>query len=119
MPCPPLRNLRDPGIEPTSLTSPALAGGFFTPRVTWAALISVMSEYSHIVTYNEIPKYVTISSPNLSIQNALLMLIFGLSFHNLDGWERGLGGKYKKDRIHIYISLTYRCYDSSSATQWT
>ena len=112
-------NLPNSGIEPTSLTSPALAGGFFTTRVTRAALISAMSEYSHIVTYTEIPKYATISSPKLSVQNALLMLIFGLSFHNLDGWERGLGGKYKKDRIYIYISLTYRCYDSSSATRRT
>ena len=119
LPCPPLRNLPDPRMEPTSLTSPALAGGFFTTRVTRAALISAMSEYSHIVTYTEIPKYATISSPKLSVQNALLILIFGLSFHNLDGWERGLGGKYKKDRIYIYISLTYRCYDSSSATRRT
>ena len=28
-------NLPDPGIEPTSFMSPALAGGFFTTRVTW------------------------------------------------------------------------------------
>ena len=30
LPCPPLGNLPDPGIEPVSLTSPALAGAFFT-----------------------------------------------------------------------------------------
>ena len=29
-PCPPPGNLPDPGIEPVSLTSPALTGGFFT-----------------------------------------------------------------------------------------
>ena len=28
-------NLPDPGIKPMSLTSPALAGGFFTIRATW------------------------------------------------------------------------------------
>ena len=28
LPCPPPRDLPDPGMEPTSLTSPALAGGF-------------------------------------------------------------------------------------------
>ena len=33
--CPPLGDLSDPGIEPTSLTSPALAGGFFTTSATW------------------------------------------------------------------------------------
>ena len=31
-------DLPDPGIEPTSLTSPALAGGFFTTSATWKAL---------------------------------------------------------------------------------
>ena len=30
LPCPPPRDLRDPGIEPTSLTSPVVAGRFFT-----------------------------------------------------------------------------------------
>ena len=29
------RGLPDPGMEPRSLASPALAGGFFTTRATW------------------------------------------------------------------------------------
>ena len=29
LPCPPPEDLPDPGIEPESLLSPALAGGFF------------------------------------------------------------------------------------------
>ena len=33
LPCPPLGDLPDPGIE--SLMSPALAGGFFTNSATW------------------------------------------------------------------------------------
>ena len=33
--CPPPWYLPDPGIEPMSLTSPALAGGFFTTSTTW------------------------------------------------------------------------------------
>ena len=36
-PCPPPGDLPDPGIEPASLTSPALAGGFFTTSATWEA----------------------------------------------------------------------------------
>ena len=32
------RDLPDPGIEPTFLTSPALAGGFFAASATWEAL---------------------------------------------------------------------------------
>ena len=35
MPSP--RDLSDPGIEPTSLAFPALAGGFFTTSMTWEA----------------------------------------------------------------------------------
>ena len=33
--CPPPEDLPDPGIKSVSLTSPALAGGFFTARATW------------------------------------------------------------------------------------
>ena len=31
------RDLPDPGIEPASLMTPALAGGFFTTSATWEA----------------------------------------------------------------------------------
>ena len=37
LPCPLPGNLPNPGIEPTSLTSPALADGFFTTSTTWEA----------------------------------------------------------------------------------
>ena len=37
LPCPPPGDLPHPGIEPTSLSSPALAGGFFTTSATWEA----------------------------------------------------------------------------------
>ena len=37
LPCPPPGDLPDPGIEHASLTSPSLAGGFFTTKVTWGA----------------------------------------------------------------------------------
>ena len=41
--CPPPGDLPDPGIKPTSLTSPALAGGFFTPnrkfKMSWISLL--------------------------------------------------------------------------------
>ena len=38
VPFPTPRDLPDPGIEPSSLESPALAGGFFTTSTTWEAL---------------------------------------------------------------------------------
>ena len=34
LPCPPPRNLPEPGIEPESFMSPALAGGFFSTSIT-------------------------------------------------------------------------------------
>ena len=37
LPCLPPGDLPDPGIEPESLMSPALAGGFFTTCATWEA----------------------------------------------------------------------------------
>ena len=40
MPGPPPGDLPNPGIEPMSLKSPALAGGFITTSVTWEAHIS-------------------------------------------------------------------------------
>ena len=37
LPCLPPGDLPNPGIEPASLTSPALASGFFTTNITWEA----------------------------------------------------------------------------------
>ena len=37
LPCPPPGDPPDPGIKPASLTSLALAGGFFTTGTTWEA----------------------------------------------------------------------------------
>ena len=37
LPCLPPGDLPNPGIEPASLTSPALASGFFTTNTTWEA----------------------------------------------------------------------------------
>ena len=37
LPCPSLGDLPNPGIELSSLMSPALAGGFFTTSAIWEA----------------------------------------------------------------------------------
>ena len=36
LPCPPLGDLSDPGIEPECLMSPALGGSFFTTSSNWS-----------------------------------------------------------------------------------
>ena len=41
LPCPPLGDLPDPGVELTSLTSPAVVGGFFITGDTWETLTLV------------------------------------------------------------------------------
>ena len=41
--CPSPGNLPNPGIEPISLMSPALAGGFFTTRATWALQVAIIN----------------------------------------------------------------------------
>ena len=46
LPCPPPGNLPDPGIEPTSLTSPALRGEFFTTRTTWETEVLLKWDFS-------------------------------------------------------------------------
>ena len=41
LPCPLPGDLPDPGIEPMSLMSPALAGRFFTTSAPWEALETI------------------------------------------------------------------------------
>ena len=43
-------NLPNPGIEPASLTSPTLGGGFFTTSTTWEALTMYQFQFSSVVS---------------------------------------------------------------------
>ena len=54
LPGPPLGDLPHPGIEPESLMSPALAGGFFTSSATWEAWLHTAfpSKYLFLDTLN-------------------------------------------------------------------
>ena len=47
LPCPPPEDLSNPGSETASLTSPALAGGFFTTGATWKPLYLYMCVHIH------------------------------------------------------------------------
>ena len=50
--CPPPGDLPDPGIEPMSLMSPELAGGFLTARATYKApRITICPTYSLLSIY--------------------------------------------------------------------
>jgi len=41
-------HLPNPGMEPTALTSPALAGGFFTTRTTWEAPLKLRPDLTFV-----------------------------------------------------------------------
>ena len=56
-PCPPSGDLPDPGIEAQFLTSPALAGRFFTTSATWE--VHMICIYKHIL-YVCVPVYIYI-----------------------------------------------------------
>ena len=47
LPCPPLGNRPNPGIEPVSFMSSALPGEFFIPKATWEALGTHYKGYTH------------------------------------------------------------------------
>jgi len=78
--CPSPGDLSDPVIEPTSLTYPALAGGFFTISATWEAhLWSV--QFSHSVVSNSAIPWTAACQASLSITNSwsLLKLVHWVS----------------------------------------
>ena len=54
LPCPsPGENLPNPGMEPASLTSPALAGRFFTTSATWWLIFKLVTRDERINLYIE------------------------------------------------------------------
>ena len=70
MPCPPPGDLPDPGIEPASLLSSALAGRFFTTSATWKAPVAFhrmfqLSVYMYLMSKTHIPCF-----PPFFLENA-------------------------------------------------
>ena len=63
LPRPPPGDLPDPGTEPRSLASPALAGGFFTSSATWDAQSGGQKYYKVNLNNNALGSCLT--SPNL------------------------------------------------------
>ena len=61
LPCPPPRDLPDLGIELASLSSPTLAGRFFTSSNTWDNLLSGLKIYS-VLSENNL---IQLSSTNI------------------------------------------------------
>ena len=72
LPCPPPGDLPNPGIQPTSLRSPALAGRFFTTYTTWESHTWL---YTYIYTYI----YIYITSAVLKKLVQISLIISGQS----------------------------------------
>ena len=72
LPCPLPGDLPDPGNEPKSLMSPALAGGFFTISTTWGRfLLAIHLKYG---IYMTLPTSLTIPSPHAFPSNRKFVL---------------------------------------------
>ena len=83
LPCPPPGDLPNPGIELTSLMSPALAGGFFTSSATWEALSNCRTlYYTYLVT----------TIPLNSVPIILLNLSLVVYWPRLPAPNSGVGG---------------------------
>ena len=70
VPCPPPGDLPDPGIEPISHMSPALAGGFFTTSATWEAPLMFSSGQSLSRVQLFATPWITARQASLSITNS-------------------------------------------------
>ena len=55
LPCPPPRDLPDPGMEPISLMSLALAGRFFTTSATWEAIYCESGQVEVLLWGHQLP----------------------------------------------------------------
>ena len=53
LPCSPPGDLPHPGMEPTSLTSPGLAGGIFTTSAAWETHSYHMTQQFHSWAYTQ------------------------------------------------------------------
>ena len=74
LPSPPPGDPPDAGIEPTSLMSPALAGGFFTTSITWEAHLNVSARFSSVQSLSHVQLFaipwIEACQASLSITNS-------------------------------------------------
>ena len=89
--CPPPGDLPNPGIQPSSSKSPALAGRFFTTSTTWEALICFNLPKNSLLCHGFKWQWCTAASKSIVLplglfQNkAVISLIFSFSC-----WTLGL-----------------------------
>ena len=67
LPFPHPGDLPDPGIEPVSLMSPVLSGGFFNTSTIWKALLGLRQTILVQVTKYKINIQTSVTSPKLTV----------------------------------------------------
>ena len=97
LPCPPPRDLPDPGIEPASLMSPELAGRFFTTSTTWKA--------------HTWDKYI-----NLSIYIVQTLSIWPDDFHNLNQYSDTDQETVHNNFLEAHLTYPFNHYPSLEKT---
>ena len=83
LPCPSPGDLPNPGVEPTSIESPALAGGFFTTSTTWESESRGCSIVSNSLQPNGL--YSPWDSPGQNTGVGSLSLLQGI--FSTQGWN--------------------------------
>ena len=78
LPCPPPGDLPNPGIEPMSLMSPALAGGYFTTSTTWEVPSQLTTRKINQIQFYLI-QYLTVKlsdnlQPNKELYNKVIIV---------------------------------------------
>ena len=112
LPCPPPGNLPSPGIELTSFTSPALAGGFFTTSTTWENsffqinLCSQFWELAHGGTFWE-PPLIPLQCQNLNADVSLRESCWALDRDFFPGHSSGKEGNAQSRRV-IWVTQADR-----------
>ena len=106
LPCPPPGDLPNPGTEPVSLTSLALAGMFFTTSATWKAHHNTCVSNHHIVHLELTQRHMSIISQYSWKQNKIknikqVKTSFFISSETVSiptqlGWEGGWWSSYSQ-----------------------
>ena len=84
LPCPLPGDLPNPGIEPVSLMSPALAGWFFNTSATWEALLKASVQFSSIQSLSCVQLFAT---PWIAARQASLSITNSRSSRKLTSIE--------------------------------
>ena len=122
LPCPPPGNLPDPGIESISLTSPALAGGFFITSTTWITNWAIREVWIYYAAAKSLQSCPTLcdpvdssppGSPVPGILQARTLEWVAISFSNAGKWKVKV-----KSLIHVRLVATHGLQPTRLLRPW-